>query len=210
MPPSSAEGLPNVGRLLIVGLGNHTHPGTRHNVGMMAVDYSVGQLLPNPGAWRTSKAIGGWIAETVLDGTSVPGMSEGWARHVLFLKPKTYMNFSGGPVLKALRELDVSPSDIIVLHDDLERKLSGVSVKSSGSANGHNGLRSMIASLKADNFQRVRIGIDRPASKDPSAVGDYVLQRFTEPEMDKLKDVALPAAHATLMNLIRTSKGISG
>ncbi|TPX62307.1 hypothetical protein PhCBS80983_g00592 [Powellomyces hirtus] len=176
----------------------------------MALDYTVSKLIGTaPGTWRTSKSIGGFITETVLDAESVKGMPEGWARHVIFLKPRTFMNFSGGPVVRAIRELGVAPSDIIVLHDDLQRKLAAVSVKTAGSASGHNGLKSMIASLKSDDFQRIRIGIDRPASKDPGDVGDYVLQRFRDAEIEKLKSDGYPTSHKALLQLIKASKGMA-
>lgn len=61
----------------------------------MCVDYSVNELIGS-GAWRSSKSIGGLISETLLDAKSL-----GETRHVIFLKPKTFMNFNGGPVLKA-------------------------------------------------------------------------------------------------------------
>ncbi|KAJ3156646.1 peptidyl-tRNA hydrolase protein 1 [Geranomyces michiganensis] len=192
----------NLSRLLIVGLGNYSHPHTRHNVGMMSLDYSATALLGTAPTWRLSKSIGGHVAETILDESNVHGMPSGWTQHVTFLKPRTFMNLSGGPVARAARELGISPGNIIVFHDDLERKLGAVSTKANGSASGHNGLKSMIAALKSNNFRRIRIGIDRPASKDPAAVGDYVLQKFSDAEHEVLLQTSFPAAHKTLMQLI--------
>ncbi|KAJ3167867.1 peptidyl-tRNA hydrolase protein 1 [Geranomyces variabilis] len=195
----------DLSRLLIVGLGNYSHPHTRHNVGMMSLDYTAAALLGSAPTWRLSKSIGGHVAETVLDESDVHGMPVGWTQHVVFLKPRTFMNLSGGPVARAARELGIRPENIIVFHDDLERKLGAVSTKAKGSASGHNGLKSMIAALRSDAFRRVRIGIDRPVSKDPAAVGDYVLQRFSDAEHAVLVRTGFPAAHEALMRLIAES-----
>ncbi|KAJ3184286.1 peptidyl-tRNA hydrolase protein 1 [Geranomyces variabilis] len=192
----------DLSRLLVVGLGNYSHPHTRHNVGMMALDYTAAALLGSAPTWRLSKSVGGHVAETVLDESDVQGMPAGWTQHVVFLKPRTFMNLSGGPVARAARELGIRPENIIVFHDDLERKLGAVSMKAKGSASGHNGLKSMIAALRSDVFRRVRIGIDRPVSKDPAAVGDYVLQRFSDAEHAVLLRTGFPAAHEALMRLI--------
>nr|KAJ3417808.1 peptidyl-tRNA hydrolase protein 1 [Polyrhizophydium stewartii] len=105
--------------------------------------------------WRLDKAAGGWLSEVTLDSSS-PLVAEqlaalaaarphlsggrlrrddpGWSRRVLFLKPRSYMNESGVAVGKALKHLSLKPSDCIIVHDDLEKRLGSVTVKVGGSA----------------------------------------------------------------------------
>ncbi|KNC96291.1 peptidyl-tRNA hydrolase [Spizellomyces punctatus DAOM BR117] len=199
----------SVQRLVIVGLGNHTHPYTRHNVGMMALDFSVKKLL-GPQAWKPSKPLNAIISETILNATAVPGVPEGWSTHVVFVKPRTYMNFNGSVVLKAVREYGVRPKDVIIVHDDLERKLGAISAKKGGSANGHNGVKSVIASLKTDQFPRIRIGIDRPISKSHSDVAAFVLTKFSDEDTDLLKAEGFPAYHRVLLQMIKGHANAQG
>ncbi|OUM65317.1 hypothetical protein PIROE2DRAFT_60113 [Piromyces sp. E2] len=128
--------------------------------------------------------------------------------HLFFLKPKYYINESGKGVLKAIKKFDIPKENVIVLHDNLDKKLGHIQLKECGSANGHNGIRSMIEYLETDKFYRVRIGIDRPPKTDKNKsiynnlVGDYVLEPFKENEfimlnneiynriLDILKDLA--------------------
>ncbi|KAI8816996.1 peptidyl-tRNA hydrolase [Fimicolochytrium jonesii] len=185
MPAASTTSL---SRLLIVGLGNHSLPLTRHNVGMMALDYSVKQL--GASVWKLEKGVGGFVAE-------MPGQ-----RRVVFYKAKGYMNTCGGSVARAAREYGVAPEDVVVLQDDLERKVGAVSIKNAGSAGGHNGTKSIIASLRTDKFRRIRIGIGRPATKSQSEVGDYVLTKFGESEMEVLREEAFPGVLKVLVGMI--------
>ncbi|KAI8610893.1 peptidyl-tRNA hydrolase, partial [Chytriomyces sp. MP71] len=150
---------------LIAGLGNTSHPRTRHNVGFAAVDALV--------ASQRSKLVQSWTLSKAEEKNEE--VDNQWSVRVIFLKPKGFMNLSGVSVGKAAREYAISPSNILVLHDDLEKPLGRVSLKLSGSANGHNGLRSIISTLHTDAFGRARIGIGRPTNKDD--VADYVLQR---------------------------------
>lgn len=84
------------------------------------------------------------------------------------------MNVSGPPVSWALRKTSRAPSSLIVLHDSIEHKPTALSQKFGGSANGHNGVRSLISSLGTKDFFRLRLGIGRPDSD----VADYVLARL--------------------------------
>ena len=84
------------------------------------------------------------------------------------------MNISGPPVSKILRNTARVPSSLIVIHDSLEHKPTVLSSKFGGSANGHNGIRSLISALGSKDFHRLRLGIGRPESD----VADYVLARL--------------------------------
>lgn len=101
-----------------------------------------------------------------------------------FLKPKYYINESGKGVLKAVEKFNIPKENVIILHDNLDKKLGHIQLKEKGSANGHNGIRSTIECLGDDNFYRIKIGIDRPPKTEEnkaiyySLVGDYVLEPF--------------------------------
>lgn len=84
------------------------------------------------------------------------------------------MNLSGPPVSMALRKTSRAPSSLIVLHDSIEHKPTALSSKFGGSANGHNGIRSLISALGTKDFFRLRLGVGRSESD----VADYVLERL--------------------------------
>jgi len=84
------------------------------------------------------------------------------------------MNISGPPVRMALQKAASTPSSLILLHDSLEHRPTSLSPKFGGSANGHNGIRSLISSLGTKDFFRLQLGIGRPES----GVADYVLTRL--------------------------------
>ena len=156
-----------------VGLGN---PGAkyalqRHNVGFMAVD-AIGEIH-NFGPWQKK------FRSLVTEGRI--------GRHrVLLVRPQTFMNDSGDAVQQALRFYKLDTDALTVFHDELDLAPMKVKVKQGGGTAGHNGLRSIDASLGPD-FRRVRIGIGHPGHKDK--VTPYVLGNYTKSEMDPLADL---------------------
>ena len=108
------------------------------------------------------------------------------------------MNLSAGFAKKVLRGIPVVIQNEIVMKnvlfvcDDLEKSLGKWKFKSSGSHSGHNGIKSISTWLSTDKFNRLLIGIDRPRSKDPEDVSKYVLERFSENELNKLKKDVFP------------------
>lgn len=169
---------------LVVMLGN---PGveyrkTRHNAGFMFSD-SLEKNLLLTGPWQT-KFNGKYIKD----------------RDIVYLKPETFMNLSGQSVQKAAAFFGVKPSDILVVHDDIEQEFSAVKLQRGGGMQGHNGLRSIKQMLGTDDFCRLRIGIGRPQRGD---VASFVLGRFTELEERILED-SFAKAQDLLENWIRT------
>jgi len=163
---------------LIVGLGN---PGARyarnrHNIGFMALD-AIARRYGVP-AFRSR--FKGELAEGAIAG-----------ERRLLLKPQTFMNLSGESVLAAMSFYKIAPSEIVVIHDELDLRPGKVRVKRGGGAAGHNGLRSIDAMIGAD-YWRVRIGIGHPGIKE--LVHPYVLQNFAADEargwVEPLVDVA--------------------
>ena len=149
--------------ILVVGLGNPgaEYVNTRHNVGFMAVDALAGA----DATWKKEK--NALVFATTIDG-----------RRVIFVKPQTYMNNSGGAVLALMMFYKVPLENIIVIHDDMDLKIGDVREKIGGGSAGHNGIKSIDANIGRD-YKRVRIGIGHPRDFDlPMEPADWVLGRF--------------------------------
>jgi PTH1 family peptidyl-tRNA hydrolase len=127
-----------------------------------------------------------------------------------FIMPLTFMNLSGESVAAAAVFFKIPPEGIIVVHDELELPLGTISLKYAGGLGGHNGLRSLKASLGTADFWRLRIGIGRPGDRLPGQGGppgsgkgvyEWVLSDFTREEAPAL-DAALDAAAALLVQAL--------
>ncbi len=155
--------------LLIVGLGNPgaAYSAHRHNIGFKVLD-AVAAAAKAP---EFREKFSGLFAQGELGDTRVG-----------LLKPMTFMNLSGSSVQPAATFLKVSPSEIIVVHDELDVPFGSVRVKVGGGHAGHNGLRSIIDRLGSADFTRVRVGIGRPPAGFTGDVADFVLQRFSADE----------------------------
>jgi PTH1 family peptidyl-tRNA hydrolase len=155
------------------GLGN---PGTqyamhRHNVGFMALD-----------AIAEMHRFGPWQKKF----RSLASEGRIGAHKVLLIKPQTYMNDSGDAVQQALRFFKLDVDALTAFHDELDLAPFKVKIKQGGGTAGHNGLRSIDASLGPD-FRRVRIGIGHPGHKDK--VTNYVLGNYAKAEIDDLAEL---------------------
>lgn len=136
------------GTRLVVGLGNHGMFNTRHSVGMRVVDHTAAQLGLQ---WTTDRDCKGSIA-----------VSATTAEHaVVLLKPRLLMNVNGKSVAATARKFGISPESVLLVHDDLDKALGKFRIKHGGSAHGHNGVRSCIASLKTNEMPRILVGIGR-------------------------------------------------
>ncbi|CAO3660079.1 unnamed protein product [Umbelopsis ramanniana] len=197
-------------RILIVGLGNYTHPLTRHSVGMVILDHIAQQLNMTWSIQRNWKAVSANGKFLVTDKSAKhsrstdPVNSVTTELDITLLKPRLLMNVCGPSVAKAVAELKVPLSNLYVIHDDLQRPLAKVSLKNGGSANGHNGIKSVAKHLRTDDFKRLRIGIGRPPKEvdDRSfdVVADYVLGKLTEAEMKALQDSVYPLLTGDALN----------
>jgi peptidyl-tRNA hydrolase, PTH1 family len=152
---------------LVVGLGN---PGSRyarnrHNIGFMAID-AIARRHGFPGFRNRFR---GELAEAPIGG-----------ERRLLLKPQTFMNASGESVAEAARFFKIDPSEIVVIHDEIDLRPGKLRVKRGGGNAGHNGLRS-IDPLLGPDYWRVRIGIGHPGIKE--LVHPYVLQNFPAAEL---------------------------
>lgn len=95
-----------------------------------------------------------------------------------------------------VKDLGVSLQNLYVFHDDMQRDLGKINLKGNGSANGHNGIKSVIENLRTNEFKRVRIGIGRPPAdiddRSYDVVAGFVLSKFTQSEISKLEDLVYP------------------
>jgi PTH1 family peptidyl-tRNA hydrolase len=176
------EGKGNRGVKLIIGLGN---PGieyqfTPHNAGFLAVDRIAEYCNVNV-ANRRGRAFTG---KATLAG-----------QEVLLAKPETFMNLSGLSVAALVRELEIPiPSqDVIVIYDELDLPLGTIRIRERGSANGHNGVKSVSGALGTEEWLRIRIGVGKPALADGREVKaggtDYLLSPMRKQELAVLDEV---------------------
>ncbi len=173
---------------LIVGLGN---PGpeyekTRHNVGFRTLE-----LLAEEAGVKADRAKFRALTHT----------AELAGQRVLLVKPQTFMNNSGEAVQLAAMFYKVPISHILVLSDDISLPVGKIRVRPEGSAGGHNGLKSIISRLGAQDFPRVKIGVGAKPHPDYD-LADWVLSRFS-PEEEKALAPALEHAAAAALELIR-------
>jgi PTH1 family peptidyl-tRNA hydrolase len=171
---------------LIVGLGNPgpKYAANRHNVGFMVADL----LAKRTGAKfsRHRKAMAE-VAETRLGyGLEAP--------QLVLAKPLTYMNLAGGPVTALSNFYKVPSAQIIAVHDELDIPYGQLRLKVSGGEGGHNGLRSMSASMSTKDYVRLRFGIGRPPGRQDPA--DFVLSDFSPTERKELEFLVDRAADA--------------
>lgn len=160
---------------LIVGLGNPgpRYRGTRHNAGFLVVDELARR----------------WGVELTEDRLAARGRS---GSHRL-LEPKTFMNLSGRAVQAEMTKHAVSPTELVVIHDDLDLPLGRLRAKHGGGAGGQRGVKDIIDRIGAD-FMRVKLGIGRPPER--WTVENWVLSRFRPDELDLLDEVVSTAADA--------------
>jgi peptidyl-tRNA hydrolase, PTH1 family len=185
--PGSGE--PRVEPMVIVGLGNPgpAYAGNRHNLGAQVVD-----LLAEQQGERFKKGARGFadVAATRIAG-----------QRVVLVKPRSYMNESGGAVKAALAFYKVPPSQLIVVHDELDIPAGTVRLKVGGGSGGHNGIRSVDAALGMREYARVRVGIGRPPGRmDPV---DFVLRDFSPAERKEVPLLRERAADAVVTLLAR-------
>jgi PTH1 family peptidyl-tRNA hydrolase len=172
---------------LIVGLGNpgKDYARTRHNVG----EEVVGELARRRGDTMKGGRDNALVAESRFLVPSPAGLVE---ERVVLAFPLTYMNDSGLAVRALCRRYGIDDAGhVVIVHDELDLAPTVVRVKVGGGLAGHNGLRSITAHLKTQDFVRVRIGVGKPPSKERGA--DHVLSRMPTRQRE-LFDVAVQEA----------------
>ena len=166
---------------LVVGLGNpgSKYEGTRHNVGFAAVDL----VAKRHGLeWKAApRGVEALIANWRMGGA-------------ILAKPLTFMNLSGAAVVGLLQFYKIPVEEQLVIVDETQLDLGRLRIRLEGSAGGHNGLKSLIASLGTMGFPRLRIGVGRGDTRRDLA--DHVLARFDADERDVIAEAIERAADA--------------
>lgn len=159
---------------IIVGLGNpgKQYADNRHNVGFHVVD-------------KLAEKYGLKFNKMLNRGIAAIGDIEG--RRVVLLKPQTFMNESGVCVSPTFKFYKTDPSNLLIIYDELDIPFAQLRLRKSGSAGGHNGMRSIISKIVTQDFPRLRVGIGRPPGRKEAAT--HVLEDFTRDEVIAMRDV---------------------
>ena len=191
---------------LIVGLGNpeQKYLPTRHNVGFWVLD-SLAQELSKK--FTLSKKYESELFEYEYE-----------TKLFHMMKPLSYINNSGKPIKKFIKNKDINPENILIIYDDLDLDVGKIRLKLDGGSGGHNGLNSIIEQIGSKNFWRLRVGIGKPYKKHE--VINYVLgkpSQFDKSIIDKSIKVMLNEINsffkgesAKLMNKLNQGKNIDG
>jgi peptidyl-tRNA hydrolase, PTH1 family len=161
----------------VAGLGNPgpEYASTRHNIGFMLVDHFASRFGFS------------WDKSSQRDAlTSKQG-------DVLLVKPMTFMNRSGYPLVAIAQFYKIAPAQILVVLDDLALPLGRIRIRPRGGTGGHNGLESIIVQFGTEEIPRLRLGIGAAPSQDSV---DYVLGCFLEEERPQVKAAIERAAEA--------------
>ncbi len=171
---------------LIVGLGNPEpkYDQTRHNIGFAAVDALAK-------AWQIPMS-----ENRKFQGLFGEGMAA--RTKIRLLKPSTYMNLSGQSIRAVCDWYKLPAESVLVIYDDMDLPLGRMRMRLSGSAGGHNGVKSTIAHLNTQNFPRLRIGIGKP---DTTNTISHVLGRFSTAENQVMAEVLKLVAEAMELSL---------
>lgn len=167
---------------LVVGLGNPggQYENTRHNAGFLTAD----EL-----ARRGRFAIQRLKFKALTAAVEISGQG------VLVMKPTTYMNLSGEAVGEAARFYKIPPDHVLVISDDVSLPLGKLRIRTGGSAGGHNGLKSIIQHLGADQFPRVKVGVGEKPHPDYD-MADWVLGKFQGEDKKVMDETVKRAADA--------------
>ena len=177
---------------LIVGLGNpgFLYTRNRHNVGFMCISHLA----------RERK-----IRFDRTQGHARTGAGRIASERVVLARPQTYMNSSGEAVSRLVKRLNIAPSDLIVIHDELDLPPGKIRLRLGGGSGGHKGIDSIITHLGSQDFYRIKVGIGRPEPPETAdkeaAVIDYVLSNFT-PEEKSIIEKTIPEVSRAITCLL--------
>jgi len=175
---------------VVVGLGNpgQAYQKTRHNLGWMVLEDAAHR----------------WGIRLAQQGQVLQGQGDVQGSAVLLVLPLIWMNQTGEVIHSLLQDRSLTPSDLILVYDDLDLPLGAFKLKARGGHGGHNGLRSVLDCLGTEDFYRLKVGIGRPSVHEDPA--QYVLSPFAPDECGQV-DAVLPKAVKALECLM--AEGIS-
>lgn len=158
---------------LVVGLGNpeSKYNWTRHNTGFLVLDY--------------------YFKVKKMEWSAKPRLEALWGRDgdTIFIKPQEFYNLSGKAVFAYMKYYKINLSDILVICDDFNLDFGALRYRSSGSAGGNNGLKSIIAELGTEDFPRIRVGTGNDELRKRLGDTDFVLSKFTPEEKVRLPEI---------------------
>jgi peptidyl-tRNA hydrolase, PTH1 family len=171
---------------IIIGLGNpgKEYENTRHNIGFFFVDKLREEYsLPD---FEMNRKFNAYLSKGIFE-------IQNSKFEILLVKPQTFMNLSGEGVQAILTFYKLTPDDIIVIHDDLDIPTGKYKIAADSSSAGHHGVEDIIEKLGTQKFKRIRIGIgeatEEGAIKCRLGAHDYVLDKFSEDELEKIKNI---------------------
>jgi len=166
---------------LVFGLGNpgNKYKNTKHNVGFIAID----EIAQNLGLTFSQTKFKSLYAEGRIG-----------SEKIILIKPQTFMNLSGESIQPWVDYYDLTGEDIVVIYDDMDLPVGKIRLRVQGSAGGHNGMKSIIEQLGTKEFNRIRVGIGRPLSKQ--SVISHVLSQFPKDRIEDMKEAVLKVEDA--------------
>lgn len=180
--------------LIIAGLGNPggRYASTRHNVGFRVID-------------ELSRRYSIQVDKSRFHALTGTGIVKGV--RVLLMKPQTFMNLSGQAIKAAASYYKIPPERILVVFDDVTLSVGKLRIRKSGSAGGHNGIKSIIAECGTDGFPRLKVGVGSPEFHD---MADWVLSVFEGEERERIGRVFSVAADAVEKMLTGDLDAVTG
>ncbi len=185
---------------LIIGLGNpgEEYVQSRHNLGFDVVERFLQDFMPTgKNIWEKSMKLRSDIA--ILDWQA---KNREKPERIILAKPKTFMNNSGVAVSLIANFYHIEPSDIWVIHDELDLPLGSMKIRFGGAAAGHHGVESIITGLGTDKFWRFRLGIGEAHDKSELAkhqiekADEFVLSKFGRGQLGKVRELVKHATDA--------------
>ncbi len=170
----------------LIGLGN---PGaqyfqTRHNAGFLVID-------------RIADAVNVKLNKTGFHSIYGEGVFKN--KPLVLVKPQTFMNNSGEAVAAVVKHYRIPLHQVLIILDEMDLPLGAIRIRLSGSAGGHNGLKSVLAALGSQNVPRLRVGIGRPENETDV---DYVLSSFSGQQLIEFKESIDKSAQAAISFVI--------
>ena len=150
----------------------------------------IDQIASESGVFLSQNRFGALTARTKWQGFDI-----------FLMKPQGYMNISGNSVQQAISFFKIAEEELIVVFDDLDQASGAVKTRVGGGHGGHNGVRDILDKTGFDKFYRVKIGIGKPEHK--SATANWVLGRFTHPELDTLEKESFPIAKNRILDTLK-------
>jgi len=176
---------PAAPRWIVAGLGNpgRQYEYTRHNAGFLCMD-----MLSNHCRCKIDR----------LKFGSLTGLCELGGQRCVLMKPVTYMNKSGESIAACARFYDIPPERILIIFDDAALPPGALRIRRSGSAGGHNGIKSIAEHLDTQDFPRVKLGVGGPPHADYD-MADWVLSKMAQAELESLRQKTEDAVAAAEM-----------